>query len=67
MPLIMRIILLLLIINIFQVFSQTTMTKLRKKSVLLTCYLELLLKQKFSVTRNETPEAKQPQTDDAKS
>lgn len=47
-----------------QVFSQTTMADLRKKSLLLTGYLEVLLKQKFSTEQSSGPEAKKPRTDD---
>ena len=42
---------------VFQIFSQTTIKDLRKKSSLLTGYMELLLKQKFS----KSPEADQPE------
>ena len=49
---------------LFQVFSQTTMTELRKKSLLLTGYLETLLKQRFSVTRTDPPDAKRLRADD---
>ena len=39
----------------FQIFEQTTIKDLREKSLLLTGYLELLIKQNFS----QTPEGEQ--------
>lgn len=47
------------VLKIFQIFEQTTIKDLRKKSLLLTGYMELLLKQKFSQTlEGEQPDAK---------
>ena len=40
---------------LLQIFEQTTIKDLRKKSLLLTGYMELLLKQNFS----RTPEGEQ--------
>ena len=47
---------------IFQIFEQTTIKDLRKKSLLLTGYMELLLKQNFS--EGEQPDVKRPRIAD---
>ena len=49
--------------NLFllQIFEQTTIKDLRKKSLLLTGYMELLLKQNFSqIPEGEQPDVKRP-------
>ena len=42
-------------LQLFQIFEQTTIKDLREKSLLLTDYLKLLIKQNFS----QTPEGEQ--------
>ena len=47
-------------LQLFQVFERTTIKDLREKSLLLTGYLELLIKQNFSQTPEEQFIAKRP-------
>ena len=54
-----------LCIYLFQIFEQTTIKDLRKKSLLLIGYMELLLKQNFSQTPvGEELDAKRPRIAD---